>query len=340
MNTPSGPISNNAVSRKPAPLVPPEEQFWQHYSPHHEFPLSSVISVAFYALMAVGLYVAIHYLAHWFNPAHEPLPVEAIALAAGGGSGGTGGDGGEAPKEDLPQTQDTLPKELQPKVRLTDLPRPDVKPEIAQEFDPKDADVQRYIEQKNLAVSAFGDLQKNARDQMLKGLGNPGGNGNGNGNGAGNGNGDGPGGRILTDRQKRVLRWTMTFDTVSGDDYRRQLSALGAILGVPGPESYLIIRDLNRKPAVGKVEDLNQIKRIFWIDNRPDSVGPLAAALGLKPVPEHVVAFFPEKMESDLVRKERAFRSLTEEQIQETRFRVVKRGSTYEPVVVDQTAKR
>jgi hypothetical protein len=332
--------TNNTPVKTPAPLVPPEERFWNHYSPHHEFPLSSVMSFSLYIVLAVAIALTIKLRDHWLRDA-EALQVEAVALAAGGGSGGTGGDGGDTPKEDLPaETEATLPKELEPKVKLADLPRPEVKPEIVQEFDPKDADVQRYIEEKNLAVAAFGDLQKNARDQLMKGLGKPGGAGNGTGNGVGNGTGDGPGGKILTDRQKRVLRWTMTFDTVSGDDYRRQLSALGAILGVPGPENYTIIRDLNRKPAVGKVEDLNQIKRIFWIDNRPDSVGPLAQALGLTPVPDHVVAFFPQKLEDDLVRKERAFRGLKEEQIQETRFRVVRRNSTYEPVVVDQTAKR
>src|SRR5262249_25503504 len=37
------------------PLVPPDETIWQRYSPHHEFPLSSVTSVTLHILVIVLL---------------------------------------------------------------------------------------------------------------------------------------------------------------------------------------------------------------------------------------------------------------------------------------------
>ncbi|HKM55969.1 MAG TPA: hypothetical protein VJY33_21360, partial [Isosphaeraceae bacterium] len=134
---------------------------------------------------------------------------------------------------------------------------------------------------------------------------------------------------------KRVLRWTMIFDTRNGEDYRVQLQALGAILAIPGDGQYLVIKDL-RPPVRPVPEDLKKIQRIFWIDNRPDSVGPLGAALGLPRPPPEVVAFFPEALERELLTKELAFRGRQENQILETRFRVMRRGPTFEPIVVDQ----
>src|SRR5205085_11929153 len=109
--------------------------------------------------------------------------------------------------------------------------------------------------------------------------------GRGKGKDTGVGPGEGDGGRgKLTTQQKRVLRWRMTFDTRSGEDYARQLSALGAILAIPDPadpKQYLVIEDLQQRPAKGQVKDLGQIKRIFWTDDKPDSVEALSRALTL-----------------------------------------------------------
>ena len=61
----------------------------------------------------------------------------------------------------------------------------------------------------------------------------------------------------LTQRQKRVLRWTMLFDTRDGDEYAEQLRALGAILAVPGKDrEYLVIRDLSKRPVTGQVQSV------------------------------------------------------------------------------------
>jgi hypothetical protein len=59
-------------------------------------------------------------------------------------------------------------------------------------------------------------------------------------------------------------------------------------------------------------------------------------ALGMSSVPDHIVAFFPKELEDELLKKELKFKGLKENEIKETRFRVMKRGNTYTPYVVDQ----
>jgi len=53
-------------------------------------------------------------------------------------------------------------------------------------------------------------------------------------------------------------------------------------------------------------------------------------------VPDYIVAFFPVKLENQLLQKElQAFRG-NEEDIEETVFRVERRNGQYEPVVAQQ----
>lgn len=189
---------------------------------------------------------------------------------------------------------------------------------------------------------SFDDVRKRSQQiqDMLKNLDGAGG-GEKAGEAGQGGPGNGPDDKSAI-RQKRLLRWNLVFDTSTGDSYRRQLIALGAILAVPQPGGrYMVIRDLKTVPAKGKVEDLSALKRIFWIDQNRDTVSKLAAALGLTPAPEHFVAFFPERLENELFEKERKYRGLPENRIGETRFEVrPKQGGQYEPVVIEQTEKR
>lgn len=346
--------ANNAKTAGNRSPSPPDEKFWIRYSQHHELPLSSVGSFTIHAL-ALGL-LTLASIFGWFallGLNKESLPVDAISVRAGGGgdptgiSSGPGGKGNplvenvETPKEDASVTPYTGPA-------LTEVPRAQVDPIEFPDL-AKDPEGQRFIEKKNLALSALSKVNRDAREQMMNGVagdrgqggsGKDGGKDGGKGKGKGDGQGEGKG-KILTKREKRVLRWVMIFDTVDGNDYARQLDALGAILGVPeSGGQYRILRDLKSRPARGKIEDLNKIERIFWVDDKPDSVGPLAAALQLNPPPPHIVAFFPRKFEQDLLRLELSYRGLKEEDIQETRFRVIKVGNTYAPRVVDQISMR
>jgi Tol biopolymer transport system component/biopolymer transport protein ExbD len=143
-------------------------------------------------------------------------------------------------------------------------------------------------------------------------------------------------------RQQRQLRWTLIFNTLNGQDYLRQLNDLGAILAVPGADDkYLVIRDLLRRPAEMKAENLAGLDRIYWVDDKPQSVQGLATAMALSQTPKHIVALFPQKLERELLDKELMHLGNrgSEDSIAETRFRIVKHGQLYVPVVVEQRLK-
>ena len=176
----------------------------------------------------------------------------------------------------------------------------------------------------------------------LNKLGHGTGSGGGRGTGEGTGTGAGVGRANLTERQKRILRWTVVFDTQNGKDYLRQLQGLGALLAAPLPEGgWQLYADLKNPKAHKKVtsEDLGKINQIFWVDDRKSSVAALARALGIKEPPPHVVAFFPEKLEKELLQKERKYRGRKEDEIKDTKFKVIQRGGKYEVEVTGQTLK-
>src|SRR5262245_52595677 len=54
--------TSTKTGKKPATsksLTPPEERFWQRYSPHYEFPISSVSSLAIHVLIGLTLFLAV-----------------------------------------------------------------------------------------------------------------------------------------------------------------------------------------------------------------------------------------------------------------------------------------
>jgi hypothetical protein len=134
------------------------------------------------------------------------------------------------------------------------------------------------------------------------------------------------------------------FDTRSGSDYLKQLESLGAILAIPKPENprdYSIVRDLSKRPAELLNEDLSQIQRIYWIDDKPHSVQGVIQALGLQMTPNHFVAFMPQDLEERLANMELKFMGRKEDHIVATRFKVIpKRGGGYDVTVFDQTPVR
>ncbi|MBN9517333.1 hypothetical protein J0H58_02255, partial [bacterium] len=80
--------------------------------------------------------------------------------------------------------------------------------------------------------------------------------------------------------------------------------------------------------------------QIKFSDTRPPSVAGVCGALGVSEPVRSFWAFFPRELEGELSRKELNYRNRRSEDIEETIFRVIVRGGSYEVVVVDQTAKR
>lgn len=322
------------------------------YSPHHELPLSTVSSVGLH-LLVFGLLIIGGFVIARLNwgGGDRPAPVDAVALdePAGGGGGNPGGvgrgpgDGAvgdpDAPEVPLPDSDQRFeigetPREELQKARKEAVKLPDF----------NDEEGQRLIDVSGPMLDKILRLKADVRSKLNKGLAAGKGQG-GPGQGGGEGTGDGPGkggaagpGKGNEDRVKRPLRWTLIFNTRDGNDYRKQLKAFGAILAVPdpkNPENYLVIRDLDKGEQ--KAEDIAEIKRIYWIDDKQASVRSLAGALGIAP-PPHFVVFFPVEFEDELLRLELGYRGKQENQIAETRFEVRRgRGErAYDPFVVSQ----
>src|SRR5256885_2244692 len=91
------------------PLLPPEEQFWKRYSPHHEAPLSGVTSTILH-LLAILLLLGIIWMQNMLktDELYNSVPVEVVKFQLPGGGGGakdgkgvgTGGTGDEGEQGD------------------------------------------------------------------------------------------------------------------------------------------------------------------------------------------------------------------------------------------------
>src|SRR3954452_4980642 len=84
-----GPASNKKTpSGKPnaaESLVPPDEQFWQRYSPHGEMGISSASSLVLHVLILVVVVFGALLMPWWFSSNSGSIPVETIRIAANGG---------------------------------------------------------------------------------------------------------------------------------------------------------------------------------------------------------------------------------------------------------------
>jgi hypothetical protein len=347
----------NAASLAKQPLVPPDERFWQRYSPHGELPLSGAGSLALH-LLIFGLMLLSAWLAYAvFSHTTRSLPVEAVRLDLGGGGGNPHGVGddpnrGRQPQEvggDKPQEGATNPNPV-------DIPE---RPELAvQPATSTPIEFDRVIQQIDTPSSrAMQRLAQAGKRPPLPdspsksgygkgGTGEGGGSGDGKGTGTGSGRGEGHG--KLTQREKRMLRWVMRFNTVNGRDYLAQLQGLGAILAIPTDDSlknFKLIEDLSARPAKLLDGDPGQLHRIYWGDDNPQSVRDVMAILGVQLQPKLFYAFMPEELEKKLFDLEKQWLNKRypgrgEDDIEETRFKINRTKKGYEPEVVDMKINR
>jgi hypothetical protein len=205
----------------------------------------------------------------------------------------------------------------------------------------KDPSTRSYVTGNNDALAKISKLSQSARNALMAGLnegtasnasntgGNPG------PNGVGGQNGDS--GRLSV-RAKRALRWVLHFTPGPNDGqdfYADQLTSLNAIMAVPQQDgSYMVYRDLKKRPVQGQPEDLTKIKMIYWVDDNPKEIGHLAASFGLKEVPPHIVGYFPQEFETKLAELERTKSGIPEDQIQETHFTIERKGTRHEPILL------
>jgi hypothetical protein len=357
--TPTGPST-----KKPALRVPPEDAFWKRYSPHSEFELSAAGSVALH-ILAIGLVALIAWMAIKLGLGGEdrPLPVETVQFSNLGGGGGEkksrdegagGKDATEEPKErgdptdDKPVTDKTNAKPPIERPTLT----PDNARNIQADF--QDSRVDEMLRDATQSFASVANLSRDVREKLRENV-NPGGGRGGSGRDGGkdvgkdtgDDKGKGAGKATLNQREKRVLRWAMTFNTQNGVDYARQLGGLNAILALPEGQQFRIIRDFSKRPALGEVEDISSINRIYWVDDKPQSVHSIAQALGWPEGTSYFVAFFPAELEErllqlemDAAKKQHPGKNVREDDIHETKFRVINAGGRYDVQVTSVSLRR
>lgn len=335
-------------------VAPPEQAFWIKYSPHHEFPLSTVASVGIHVLVFGMIAMLAWWLSHLVAQQDRPpdvRPAEWGDDAEGGGrlegSSGTG-PGGKGSGETQAETGETSNQNARAANPSTDLKMDAPPPE--QQMGGKDFTANPHI--KNMLAEGMemaqelGNLDQKTRAALSKNLakeagggvaGGGGGAGGGTGTGVGNKTGAGTGG--MSRREARVLRWAIIFETKDGGDYIAQLKFFGAILAIadPADPNQFLTCDLAKDIHAWERKDISDINRIFWIDSAADSVERLSGALGLKTRPSRIIAFFPPEFEQNLATLEFNWRKRAEEKIKETRFRIVRLGGgRYEARVIDQ----
>lgn len=339
------------------PLLPPEDTFWRHYSPHNEAPLSGVASMVLHGL-ALLLAVLLVWVYSKLNldEQNRSLPVEVVRLEGGGGGKPTGeGDGSGIGQEGEPEETGSQD------VKNDDGPPPPPAPlklptaqttRIEADYS-NDPTIRRLLRESTDAarklLSMNGEVRRRLRKNVNPGAGR-GGAGSGGGKDTrkdkGDGRGQGPGHASLNQREKRMMRWNIIFNTFNGTDYLNQLHSLGAIVAFPLPGSetrYKIFRDL-KNPAAAKEEDIGGINRIYWVDEKPQSVESLAKALNTE-TPPSFVAFFPLKLEQKLLRIElaylqRRYSRTDENDIHETKFVAIRSGGGYDVRVQSMTLNR
>jgi hypothetical protein len=355
-------------------LVPPDERFWQRYSPRHELPLAGATSLFAHgmvvALLAVG---GVAFFFRESAEAQRPAQMEVLLVEAGDGFGGPGGAPGlpglpgEEGKTELPPGPFTPGPMGEAGAEET----PDLPPIPGTEFElptpdrPVDPGTDLLDELKKLSQDAdkrsqplvkVAAMPKAASGTKSGGGGGPKGAGGqagqggvgGSGKGLMGGQGSGAGGRKPTDQEVKAWRWR--FDLVgSAKEHADKLDRAGLIVAVPDPKAdkfdpengpYLFITDLKRRPVKLEPGDIAKYKdAVKWGNAKPDSVRSLATELKLNFAPPRFVLLLPKDREMKMAAEEARYAKEHRTDIArvtETWFDFRLKNGVYEPVVIMQ----
>jgi hypothetical protein len=332
----------NALVEPAAPsepqLKPPAERFWKKYSPHYEFPISTVATVAVHvAAIALIIYVVTTLLQQQETVPPVPITGRELSLDNPGDGGEAGGGRGKD------EANDERPREPQPQIPEVTLDKNKI--DAAEWLDLKDdPDAVKAIAKRPdfQRLNALNEEMKKAIARSFK----PTGNGNGAGTGP-DSDKAGKGGANTSGR--RSVRWTIIFDTNDGRKYLRQLTTFKATILIPEPPDWKknrVFEDLT-KPNPGRPQGNDVLPTLYFVPvlSDPGSGVPsvlsarVAGALGLDYVPPYFMVFFPKAVEDEMAAKETGCRNLREDDIEETKFHVIERNGGCEIEVIDQKPK-
>ena len=319
----------------PGPIAPPDDEFWEKYSPHYEFPLSSIGSIAMHVAGVAIFLLLLWLLSRMSISDTKPVPMIGITVD-GDGSGGDskGGGGGEPmPKEDI-----------NPLERPMDPSRPIPEADLAkikdlEQWTPKVPSLDEGLRPESLStVDKLNKLNDDLRKALLEGMSRK--KGKGPGEGSGNSGVEDKGSGTTgdpTSSGNRAVRWELNFKTNDGRDYLTQLAAMKATLVIPQPSDWKtnkVYRDILNSPS-GEAFSMDQMSGMYFVDDT--TADSIASALKLGFSPPFFIAFFPKDIEEELAKKEREYRGRKESEIFSTKFKILIRDGKPSITVVDQT---
>ncbi len=311
------------------PSLPPDEEFWEKYSPHYEFPLSSIGSIAMHIGMVLVFIGLLWLLAKFTIADKAAVPMRAMTLVGDGdGEDGTGEGGG------LPENDNPLETPMDP-VKVQDVPLEKI--QDIEKYFPKLPSPDDGLRPEQLPTpSRLNKLNDDVRRAILDGMNGKRGKGPGEGEGASGVPGKGSSNTgDASSTSNRAMRWELIFSHLNGKEYLRQLSVMKAKLVIAQPPDWKTLKVYSDLTSpVGTAFSPNQMPPLYFID---DECGPLVAhALGLDFDPPNFIAFFPKDIEEELAAKERAYRGRKESEIFSTKFKILIRDGKPSITVIDQ----
>jgi len=294
--------------------LPPEEEFWDKYNHHFEFPFSAVGAVLLHLSVVIIIYGIMWKTKSSALDKNLPVVISPVSgLDTEDGAPGAGeGDGDRTPEERF-EPPPIPPEDLQ---QLPDIQKTleDVVPDPS--IIPKDK------------LADFANLDKDLASKLARGDGT---------------HGKGPGGMGHSNAAAQSFRWTMRFKTRSGRDYIYQLGILQAKILIPLPpdnKKCMLYDNLTADPPKGHIASDEEIKQLSgqvrFSDRSRDSVMSVAGALNLDETPKLFYAFFPGELRLRLAQMEKDYAGAELKDIEETVIQMNLGGGKIEPRITEQ----
>jgi hypothetical protein len=339
-----------------AQLVPPEQRFWERYSPHGEARFSGLSSFVLHAAIIGPLLILGWFGISFGAPPPDPA-LKAVRLLEEPGGGGKPGGVKDGPAGGARESGETEsggsplgdPDPPDPKLTLTEIKDVGAVLPDAYKTDPV---VQARIKAGDSRMLVYSRVDKQVTDALNAGVragqgkaGTGTGGGAGDGVGPGVGSGRGEGNTSLTEREKRLFRWKIDFgqrwssDPQAVQNYMQTLEGLGAFVALPaapGSRQFRIIRKLLQKPVQFTNETLSQTECLYWYEQNQQVVRDVTNYLGLPPSAGYII-LLPQFREKEMSEAERKFKGARPSDIFETRFKVSREGGGYKVDVMSQT---
>ncbi|HYT89761.1 MAG TPA: hypothetical protein VEL76_13720 [Gemmataceae bacterium] len=369
MTQPAATTEKKAAAQQP--LVPPEERFWQRYSPHHEAPLSGAGSLTLHALLLGALaFLAFRFTSD--HDEHKPVKIELAEIDGAEGDLDGLGLGKSLFKEEKRRPREAgaegvgsptnagkpnAPLPDKNVVALPDVKRPELKlppggeqpdtgtgQESFTELEKTIRGVEHSIAMAMNPPEKPGGGQPGGKDNVDQkgGSGGPLGKGGTGLKGNNPGGGRDPRGKLLTSQQKRQGRWRLIMSD-DGPSHLAQLKALKVTLVVPTRSKDVFrLLDLSRpNPTFENTTVLaGQRDKVWWRSDEPRQLPALAAALRIE-TPPAVWIFLPKGLEARMAELEQAYQGRSEDEIEMTLWEVPLRDGHYaqEPSIMRQVLR-